>query len=201
MTYARTGITLNAEEGALGSPFDEEGPISASHYSPFILTIIICRVLCTVSRSISDRSDALAGRVMLTDHGSFLLFNVYFPNAARVSLCSFSFSLKSLHRKLSLSLTLLFIRWRRERRGASTSWISMRRFRKNASPSSRRGGTSLPSESTHFFFFLYFFFSFLSLCVQTLRFTFDSYNTAHNDIDVWESTLGPVVRPLLLFFV
>lgn len=165
MTYARTGITLNAEEGALGSPFDEEGPISASHYSPFILTIIICRVLCTVSRSISDRSDALAGRVMLTDHGSFLLFNVYFPNAARVSLCSFSFSLKSLHRNLSL-FTLLFIRWRRERRGASTSWISMRRFRKNASPSSRRGGTSLPSESTHFFFCIFFFF-FLSVSMRT----------------------------------
>ena len=56
VTFARRGTTIRAQEGFAN--FDDEGMQSS-------------------------QIDSKIGRCIMTDHGSFVLFNVYFPNAGR----------------------------------------------------------------------------------------------------------------------
>ncbi|RKO91333.1 Endonuclease/exonuclease/phosphatase, partial [Blyttiomyces helicus] len=62
-TYARKGLTVEAEEGFGDDKFnDEASPVPS-------------RVICAAHSTLLH-----PGRCVMTDHGKFILFNVYFPN-------------------------------------------------------------------------------------------------------------------------
>ena len=70
VTYARSGISIDATEGFGNPEFNDEGsgngPADPRHQPIYLLL---------------TRKNAFSGRCIMTTHSAFTLFNVYFPNA------------------------------------------------------------------------------------------------------------------------